>query len=165
LPRLDTAAIARRVEALPVVATARVRLRYPSTIVITVVERSAVGYVADGTNAALVDRTGQRYLVVPGVPPGLPRFVLPAGSGGGAAGRAAATVAAALPAELRSLLTSIEAGPSGLSATVTLNLRDGRTVRWGGAERSADKARLLPALLAQPGHVYDVSDPDLVYTR
>ena len=41
LVRLDTAAVARRVEALPQVASARVTVAYPSTVTVTVLERRA----------------------------------------------------------------------------------------------------------------------------
>ena len=50
-------------------------------------------------------------------------------------------------------------------AGISLVLRDHRIVRWGGPDRSSDKARVLAALLARPGTVFDVSDPDLVYAR
>jgi len=46
-----------------------------------------------------------------------------------------------------------------------LHLRDGRTVLWGSAERSADKAQVLPALLARAGTTFDVSNPDVVSVR
>jgi cell division protein FtsQ len=42
-----------------------------------------------------------------------------------------------------------------------LTLADGRTVIWGTNERTDEKAQKLAALLTQPGHVYDVSSPDL----
>jgi cell division protein FtsQ len=48
---------------------------------------------------------------------------------------------------------------------VTLTLNDGRTVLWGGTDRSADKARLLSALLGQPGRYFDLSDPSSVISR
>ncbi len=50
---------------------------------------------------------------------------------------------------------------------VTLVLCDRRQVHWGGPERSADKARLLAAVLAaQPtASTIDVSDPDVVVVR
>jgi cell division protein FtsQ len=50
-------------------------------------------------------------------------------------------------------------------AGITLRLRDQRIVRWGSADRSADKARILVTLLRRPGTLFDVSNPDLVYTR
>ena len=46
-------------------------------------------------------------------------------------------------------------------ASITLTLLDGRVVVWGGTDRTAEKAQKLAALLTQPGHVYDVSSPDL----
>jgi cell division protein FtsQ len=48
---------------------------------------------------------------------------------------------------------------------VTLTLRDGRTVLWGGADESAAKARVLTALLGRSGTVYDVSTPSVVTVR
>ena len=36
---------------------------------------------------------------------------------------------------------------------------------WGDATRNADKVRVLPALLARKGHVFDVSNPDQVFTH
>jgi cell division protein FtsQ len=54
---------------------------------------------------------------------------------------------------------------AGSSESITLTLRDGRTVLWGGTDRNADKAKLLPAILGQPGRYFDVSDPDTVISR
>lgn len=159
LARLDSGAIADRVEALPDVASARVRFSYPSTVVITVTERVAVGYLASSGWAVLVDRTGTQFRTVEKAPAGLPRFDVPAGRQGAAPGRAVATVAGALTPVLRAQLGSIAAPDP---ADITLTLTDGRTVYWGSADRSADKASVLPALLTRPGRSFDVSDPDVV---
>ena len=51
------------------------------------------------------------------------------------------------------------AAPSVASITPTLN--DGRIVVWGTTDRTDEKADKLAALLTRPGHVYDVSSPDL----
>ena len=48
---------------------------------------------------------------------------------------------------------------------ITLALRDGRQVRWGSAEQSEEKARVLLALLKQQARVYDVSVPGLPTTK
>ncbi len=160
LLRLDTGAIARRVETLPGVATARVHVSYPSTVVITVTERVAVGYLlADGT-VILVDRSGRQFRTVPVAPAGLPRFDIPTAAT--ATGHAVATVAGALTAPVLRELSSISASDP---SAITLHLRDGRTVQWGSADRSGDKAQVLPALLARPGTDFDVSNPDLVVAR
>ena len=73
-----------------------------------------------------------------------------------------AQIASALPATLRSLVKAITATAAD---DVDLQLRDGRTVVWGGSDRNADKIRILPALLAQQAHVFDVSNPDQVFTH
>ena len=162
LIRLDTAALRRRVEALPGVASARVTVSYPSTVVITVIERAPVGYLRSGSSYLLIDKFGVQFRTTSRAPAQLPHFDLPDGAGGQPDGQAVAIVAGSLPANVLPMLTSIKA-PS--PADVTLLLRDGRTVIWGSAERSADKARLVTALLKQPGKSFDVSNPDLVVVR
>jgi cell division protein FtsQ len=163
LVRIDTAAVTRRVEKLPAVASAQVSTSFPSTLVISVTERQPVGFVHLGQGDVLVDRTGDQYRTVPQAPAGLPRFVVPADADSRTTGGAVATVAAALPADLRTKVRSIEA----LDANaITLVLTRGRVVAWGSAARSAEKARVLPVLLEQKHakHV-DVTNPDQPFTR
>lgn len=164
LIRLDTAAVRKRVQALPDVASAKVSVSYPSTVRIEVTERAPVGYLVAATAGSyvLVDRTGAEYQTVASIPTGLPRFALPSGPTARATGAAVTTVAAALSAATLGQLAQISAGSPD---TITLVMRDGRTVTWGSAERSAQKAALLPALLAQPGTNFDVSNPDVVVVR
>jgi cell division protein FtsQ len=163
LLRLDTAAIVRRVEQLPEVKSASVDTHLPNTVTITVVERTAVGFIEKGDSAfVLVDAQGTQFRTVKVRPRRLPLLVLPAGTQAGASAAAVATVAGQLDAGLLSRVQSIQA----LDPTaITLVLTDGRVVRWGSVARSADKARLLPALLAQAGTQFDVSNPDLVVAR
>ncbi len=163
LMRLDTSAVARRVETLPAVAAATVRTDYPTTVMITVVERTAVGYVAAGHGYRLVDRTGDQYRAEPAKPHGLPLFVVPVGGQAKATGRA--------DRHRRRRPERQAAGPRRLDPGVRPD-RDhvaasttGGVVRWGSAARSADKARILPALLHQPGTTFDVTDPDQVVAR
>jgi cell division protein FtsQ len=160
LIRLDQGAVTRRVETLPDVASAEIRLRYPSTVIITVTERVAIGYVVSGSGYALVDHDGRQFRPAASPPPALPRFSLPSGAQAVPVGAAMASVAAALSGTpVLAQLLSIQATQPD---AITLALRDGRTVLWGGPQRSGDKAKVLPALLARPGHSFDVSDPDLV---
>jgi cell division protein FtsQ len=160
LVRLDTAAIAQRVETLPDVGSASVRVSYPSTVVITVRERIAVGYLNFGSAAILVDDSGRQFRTVATPPQALPCFDIPAGAT--ATGQAVATVAAALTPAVRSKLSSISASDA---SSITLRLRDGRTVQWGSADRSADKAQVLPTLLARGGSDFDLTNPDVVVAR
>lgn len=162
LVRLDKAAAERRIEALPDVASATIGTSFPSSVVITVTERVAIGYVKTGGRFALVDKTGDQFDTVTAAPEHLPLFVVPSGSNARTTGGAVATVAAALPASIRAEVNSIQAlDPE----AITLLLNDQRVVRWGSADRSADKARILPALLARPGSQFDVTDPDLPFSR
>lgn len=162
LVRLDTDAITRRVERLTDVESAQVDTSFPSTVIITVRERTAVGYTRVAGKDMLVDHTGYQYRGVDRPPPHLPRFVVPHGNAARSAGAAVATAAAALPAKLLHRITSIQALDPG---SITLVLRDQRVVRWGSAARSADKARVLPILLTRSGTHIDVTDPDQPFSR
>jgi cell division protein FtsQ len=162
LLRLDTDAIRNRVEQLPDVASARITTSFPSSVQITVTERVAMGVVKAHPGYLLVDRTGDQFRRVPQRPRGLPLFAVPDGSTARATGRAVATVAAALPPRIRARIASIQAlDPD----AITLLLRNGRVVRWGSASRSADKARILPALLHQRAEQFDLTDPDQPFSR
>lgn len=162
LVRLDTAGVLRRVEALPGIASAKVDTHFPSTVVITVRERTPVGYVRTSRGARLVDRTGRQYRTVTAVPARLPRFVVPSGVSATTTGGAVATVASALPASVLRRVDSVQAlDPQ----SITLLMHSGRIVHWGDASRSAAKARVLAALLTRSSQVIDVSNPDIPFTR
>ncbi|HEX8095152.1 cell division protein FtsQ/DivIB [Jatrophihabitans sp.] len=160
LARLDLGAISSRVGAVAPVRTVTVSRSYPASVTIRITERVAIGYrPVDGGQAQLVDGDNVAFRTVRSAPAGLPRLLVPAS---GASSAAAAAVAAALPGKILKSLSSISA-PS--AESVTLTLRDGRIVLWGGVDRSADKARLLTALLGQPGRYFDLSDPSAVTSR
>jgi cell division protein FtsQ len=162
LLRLDTEALARRVEKLPEIASASVHTAYPNAVVITVVERVAVGYVETGARFTLVDRTGDQFGSVAVRPRAIPLFALPDGPAARTSGAAVASVAAALPSILLSRVASIQAFDPN---AITLLLTDHRVVSWGSAAdagENAAKARILPTLLTQPGTRFDVSDPTQV---
>ena len=163
LVRLDTDAIRARVETLPDVSSATVSTSFPSTVTISVTERVPLGVVRAATGGfMLVDRTGDQFQHVPQRPKHLPLLVVPDGTDSRTTGGAVATVAADLPAAVRSHVASIQAlDPTAIS----LLMKSGRVVRWGGPERSADKARVLPALLHRSGSLIDVTDPDQPYLR
>jgi cell division protein FtsQ len=161
LVRLDTGAVTRRLEQLPDVASAQVSTSFPSTVVITIEERLPVGYVRRDGHAVLVDRTGDQYRAVAAAPAGLPRFVIGSGAQVRATGAAVAAVAAALPRSIARQVRSIDAlNPS----SITLVLSRGRVVQWGSADRTADKARLLPVLLRHHPEQVNLTNPDQPYT-
>ena len=162
LVRLDTAALARRIDAIAGVASATVGVSYPNTVVVTVVERVALGYLESGSRFVLVDGTGAQFRSVGVRPVDLPLFAVPTGPNARATGRAVASVAAALPASLLAKLASIQALDP---AAITLLLKDQRLVYWGSAEQNAAKASILPTLLRQPGTRFDVTDPNQVFAH
>jgi cell division protein FtsQ len=157
--RLDTGSIARRVEALPEVRSVKVDTSYPSTVTIKVTERVAVGYRPTGAGAELVDQDNVAFRTVAKPPSGLPRLEI-----SNDADRTAAEiqVAAALPDAVTKVVGFISVPTT---ESITLKLTDGRTILWGGVDRSAEKAHLLQALLSQSGKYFDLSDPESVISR
>ena len=66
-----------------------------------------------------------------------------------------------MPAKVGSQVASVSAvSPESIS----VHLRDGRTIVWGSATETDKKARVLQALLSVKARVYDVSAPDLPTT-
>ena len=164
LVRLDTAAVTRRVETLPGVASAEVSTSFPSTVVITVVERIPVGYLRSGSRVLLVDRSGNAYQSVATAPSTLPKLVVPTGAASRSARAAVAEVGAALPTSLRPDVQSIDAlDPE----AITLVLTKGRITQWGSATSNAQKGRILPVLLAHAkgDTQFNVVDPTRPYSH
>jgi cell division protein FtsQ len=164
LVRVPRGDIARRVERLPEVRSARVELSFPDTVVIVVAERVAAAYRQTGNgHFTYVDATGRSFADLTAVPAALPQLApSPAVANDTTTLGAMAQISAALPASIRATVAQVTATSPD---DITLALRDGRRVVWGDATRNSDKARVLPALLARSGHVYDVSNPDQVFTH
>jgi cell division protein FtsQ len=156
---IDKSAVARRVERITQVQTARVTTSWPDAVVIWIRPRTAVLAVAAQGGFDRVDRYGvvlgwssarPSELVLLASPP------RPAGSlRGNEAIFSAGTVVSGLPAWLRHRVTAVRA----VGATVTLLLRGGVTVTWGGPGRTAEKTAELAVLLRTGAGYYDVSDP------
>jgi cell division protein FtsQ len=161
--RLNTGAVEDRVSRLPEVRSVRVSTSYPSAVIIAVTERVAVGYRVLARGASLVDVDNNAFRDVSSVPARLPKLQTSGGEVPDAARNSAqAAVAAALPGTVARTVALIVAPTP---ESVTLTLTDGRTVLWGGTDRGAEKARLLPILLKQRGAYFDLSDPDSVISR
>jgi cell division protein FtsQ len=169
LMNVDTAAVTRQVEALDQVASASVTRQWPGTLNIKVTERVPVMALkmADGSfdqvdgDGVLIRNTKTRPAALPQLDTPLP--------GGALRGAPAVAIAADVLEELQPWLAKqVEAvsptvAPSG-DVQVTLSLKDGKKVVWGGTDRVAQKSRELRILL--PGHsaVIDVSSPGTVVT-
>ena len=170
LVRVNTGQVARRVEGIRQVASATVTKDWPDGLTITVRERTPVVAVRmTGGGYDLVDPTGVIVRWVAVKPAAMPLYQATV-SGGALRGDPGLTTAAAvlseLPSWLRTTVVSTAATqPAGGASQVTLRLRDGKTVLWGGTDRAAEKGRELAILIRGPARYYDVSAPGTVVTR
>lgn len=161
LMRVNTGAVASRIERIPQVQSATVSRAWPDRLAITVVERKATLAVPASSGYDLVDPTGVIVQNVASRPAGLPRFV-PVGALPGNAGlRAAASVVRSLPRWVARRVTSVTAPTAD---AVTLYLTGGVTVDWGSAGLTAQKERVLAILMHTHAHYYDVSAPGSAVT-
>jgi cell division protein FtsQ len=154
---VDLGSIAARVERLPAVKSVDVSRSWPDKVRIDVTERTAVAVVEGGPGAPLrgVDREGVLFRQFPRKPRTLP-MVRSGDRTGTEALAEAATVAGSLPAGLARKVRYVEVRTVD---TISLELRSGKTVRWGSADDSADKARVLERLLGVKASFFDVSVP------
>jgi cell division protein FtsQ len=170
LVRVDTAAAAARVAALPQVSSVAVTRGWPNTVVVTLAERVPVAVVAAGGTRRLVDARGVAFDTITGDPPaGVVPLDVPHPGPDDAATRAALGALTALPGNVRGQVTGVAARTAD---DVTLTLTDGRSVLWGSADQTERKARVLGALVDQikngaldPAQTLDVSTPDSVVLR
>jgi cell division protein FtsQ len=162
LLRIDLAAVRERVAAVGPVATAEVRREWPHTLVVTVTERVPLAATQANGQWWLLDATGKPYRQVPSRPAGLMPIQLATPGEGDRATLAALGVLGALPEKIRTQVTGIVA-PSAYD--ISLTLTGDRTVIWGANSDGARKIAVLPAVLARPGHRYDITDPTLVTVR
>jgi cell division septal protein FtsQ len=162
---LDRSAIARRVEAIPYVETARIHVRPPADVRIDVSERLASACVRDGTGRSVTIDAAPRVLE-PGCAPALPVYVV--------RDRLDATPGAFLnDGELASLVADARAlAGSGDTyrafehdafGQFEATLSDGIRVRFGDDDDDlAGKQRLIDPILAQLGpRAEDVRAVDL----
>ncbi|MFA6574290.1 MAG: FtsQ-type POTRA domain-containing protein [Nocardioides sp.] len=161
LARVDLEAVRRRVESLPVVKSAEVSRQWPHEVLIEVEERTAVAVVEIAGSLRGLDAEGIVFGTYREAPAGLPRVRTKATTSGDAL-REAALVVAALPSELAARVDHIEVETVD---QISLELKDGRVVRWGSSAQSEEKAVVLEALLPQEAQVYDVSVPGNPTTR
>ncbi|MCU1590504.1 MAG: ftsQ, partial [Frankiales bacterium] len=162
LARVDAGAVVRRVEALRQVAQVRVTRGWPSTLRVQVVERVPVVGVVTGHGVTLLDRTGTPFAPAAALPPGVVRLQVASPGPADPTTAAALAVLAELPQPMRGRVRILRAASP---SSVTLVLRDGRRVLWGGVGDAALKAQAAEALLKMPGSVYDVSRPGVVTRR
>jgi cell division protein FtsQ len=162
LARVDTAAVARRIRALGPVAEVTVSRGWPHALQVKVVERVAVVAVPRGSGVDLLDGQGFTLATVVSIPRGVFRLDVQNPSRDDPATKAALTVLRGLPKSLRAQLASLTATSP---EQVTLLLKGGRQVLWGGVGDAGAKASTLLALLKMPGTIFDVSAPGVATRR
>lgn len=155
LSRVDLDAVEARVEALAIVAGAEVSRQWPDRVLVIIEERVAIAVIEIAGRIRGMDATGVVFRDYDRAPAGLPRVQTTTGTTADALAEAAQVVSA-LPSTLVPQVDHVEVETVD---QISLVLRDGRLVRWGSAEESQDKARVLAALLEEPARIYDVSVP------
>ena len=162
LARVDLDRIRTRVEALAGVRSADVSREWPDRVRIDVEERTAVAVVQIAGQLRGMDEDGVVFRDYAQAPPDLPRVETGAATGSDAL-HEAALVVGALPSELAAKVDHVEVGSVD---AITLELRDGRLVRWGSSAESGLKAEVLATLLvARRAQTYDVSVPGQPTTK
>ncbi|HET7398524.1 MAG TPA: FtsQ-type POTRA domain-containing protein [Intrasporangium sp.] len=164
--RVDTEAVAARLDANRALTDITVRRSLPHTIVVGATAREAVLAMRNAAGQVeVVDAGGYAFKTVPSVPAGLPVV--------------SATSSTVTPSGLKAALGALRALEPGTrrsvagmtvnaadQVTFTLNLKDGpRTVVWGDLGNERVKSRLVAILAGQPGTTIDVSVPSSPVTR
>lgn len=170
LLRVDLDAARDAVAELPQVESVTVTRGWPSRVVITLVERTALAVVDEAGRRSLLDERGVVFDTVTDEPPAgvVPLSVRDPGPDDEAT-RAALAAIAALRESVREQVAEVDAEDA---ESVVLTLENGTVVRWGGADDSVRKAQILAALLDQlaagtlePAGELDVSVPSAVVVR
>jgi len=157
LARADLDGIGARIEALAPVAAVDVSRQWPDKIRIAITERVAVAVVEESGRLRGMDAEGKLFRDYTKPPKRLPRVVMAPDTREEALAEAAAVVGV-LPGKLARRVDHVDVRTRD---HIALALADGRTVLWGSAEQSYDKARVLEALLDTDPEAqrYDVSVP------
>lgn len=155
LVSVDLDAVHARIAALAAVDHVEVSRQWPDQVRIDVTERTPVAVVDLGGRLRGLDKDGVVFLDYRSAPAGMPKVVTPFGTSAEAL-REAAKVVTALPVALSRIVDHVEVKTVD---QIMLALSDGRSVVWGSAAESAQKAEVLQALLKQEAKTYDVSVP------
>lgn len=159
LARIGLDAVRQRVGAVSAVSDVSVARDWPHGLTVTVRERVAVATTQANGSWWLLDATGLPFRQLPDKPERLMPLQLATPGEGDRATVAALRVLASLSPEVRGKVIAVAAANE---YSVTLSVVGGRSVIWGADTDAAAKNAVVPAMLAQPGGIIDVSDPTLV---
>lgn len=166
LARVSPTDVAASLSDIALIASVETRMELPSTLVVTVVERTPIGVVATPGGFAVVDRAAVVLSESAVLPREFPLIGVPAqpeSRGFQAIGEALSVI----PSDVLSRIDRVSASSAD---TVAFSLRDSQhRVLWGSSELSGEKARVLPAALRTAGEarpqLIDLSTPDTVVIR
>jgi cell division protein FtsQ len=161
LARVDLGAIQARVETIPAVKSVSVSRSWPHTVAISITERTPVAVVDRGAGLQAVDQDGVLFGGYARKPDDLP-LVVTAPDVKAEALAEAAHVVASLRSDIASKVDRVEVETVD---RIRLHLAGGRTVMWGSAEESGQKAAVLAVLLGRDAQEIDVSVPGRPTTR
>lgn len=163
LALVDASAVKSALTRFPMIETYALEVRPPHELLVRIVERTPVGVISSAAGYSLVDAAGVVLSTTAQAPQGQPVLSISGGTGSSAF-RSAGLVIRSLPADLRGQLKGVSAASPD---AVTLTLQDGRSIVWGSAENSSQKAVVLVALMkgAPHAHAYDVSAPTVPVVR
>jgi cell division protein FtsQ len=161
LALIDFTRMTDELSAFPLIRSYVTETVPPGTLIIRIVERQPVAVVQRNGGYELVDPAGVTIALSPERPVGVPFIDLNAGNIDSQGFRSAVEVLLSMPAALIGQVDSITATTQD---DVTMVLVSGQRVKWGDADDSAKKARVLVALIAaiaDPNRAgtYDVSAP------
>lgn len=166
LALVDFDRITRELGSFPLIRSYVTETIPPSTLVIHVVEREAVGVVKDGANWDIVDAAGVVLSASPDNVDDLPEIRVTGNRTDTDAFAEAAAVLLALPDDLRKKVVKITASTED-DVEFTLTGSSAQHVQWGNSELSDHKARVLEILVKknrkEKGITYNVASPDTAY--
>jgi cell division protein FtsQ len=164
LPLVDTHSIEAILAKQPLVKSYSTQSIPPHTLVVNIVERSAIGYLQTPQGFSLVDPAGVSIEVTSTRVSSVPLIEVNGASATSAGFPAAVAVLRALPAAMQGTVDRVIAASTD-DVSIVLKRSNVRVV-WGSPEQSDLKARVLTSLMkAYPptrSSVYDVSSPTSV---
>ncbi|HHW51070.1 MAG TPA: FtsQ-type POTRA domain-containing protein [Pseudoclavibacter sp.] len=152
--------IAQRLSEFSLIESISVQSQLPSTLLITITERTPIGIVSADGGYTVFDAAGVTIETVTEKPADLPVFSVNAVSSQDIGFRSAVEVLSSLPDSIRDSVTAIS-GTTRDDITVTLS--SGLVIVWGDASQTDYKVQVLSAVLtaAPDATKVDLSAPDV----
>jgi cell division protein FtsQ len=166
LARVSPERVAAALEPITLIQGFTVRIQPPGTLILSIVEREPLGFVASSGGFDVVDAAGVTLWSSQTAPVGMP-LILVSAEPESPSFVAVSRVLLVLPAEIRGEVEGIRATTLD-DVRFTIRDRDHEVV-WGSSERSTEKARVLGASLLAAGveepKEIDLSTPESVVIR